>query len=369
MHLQTVISTAANQYANRPKDERYGSVQALVDVARADREHSAEKVYNLKDLQFVAAGSDGLQLRSPKGQASLTHWAFGQMARILGAPAGYLRTGLPADVAAQCLNVGIARSFVGSTAVLLVQAANGKPEPTIRSVTSETYGRVWDHDLYGAIAQTITSKDPSWTLPPTWDGEPAGAYRGDRDSFVVLTHGGSIVNDPSVRGGKDGRMYRGLMIHNSEVGACSVTIEQVLYQYVCGNHNFWGAVIDARFRRRHVGQKTLRDVISEVHQIAYTWANRSAAADEAIIQSLIDHELAATKEGIIDELKKIGASKEQAEAAYAQCEQKFDASPRSFWGINQGLTSLSQETAYQSDRLELDLLAAKVLARGAKVYA
>jgi hypothetical protein len=113
----------------------------------------------------------------------------------------------------------------------------------------------------------------------------------------------------------------------------------------------------------------VRDVVREIARIGYQWTQASAARDEQIIRMLIDREIAHTKEAVIDELRAMGATKEQAESAYATCEQTEAASPRSFWGVSQGLTRLSQQTGYQSDRYELDRLAGLVLARGAKVAA
>ena len=375
---KSTISTAASEYFNRPPDERFASVDQLISAAEADQQQSAERSYNLKDLHAVPVTSYGsnagpgvqaesVQLISPKGQATFTHWAFGQLCRMIGAPAAYLRQLSPA-LAADCVNEGISGSDVGASATLLVKAANGRPQPTIRSVTSDTYGRLWDGPLYRALQGQLGD---SFELPPTWeggtDGPRAGAYRGDRDSFLVVVDGGSIVTDPSAA--TDGRMYRGLMIRNSEVGACSVTIEQILFEYICGNHNFWGAVIDKRFKRRHVGGHVLRDVVREIGSIAHAWTSRSAAQDEQLIRFLIDHELAATKEAIVDELMKMGATKQTAIAAYDTCEQSalFTASPRSFWGLNQGLTRLSQSSQYQDERFDLDGLAGKILARGAKL--
>ena len=374
--MESTITTAATEYAKRPKDERYPSVAALVEAAQQQREASAERTYNLRDLQAVG-DSQAVRLASPKGIATFSHWAFGQMCRTIGAPASYLRE-LPAQLAANCINHGISAAPVGTQATLLVQAPNGKPEPTIRACTSDSYGRVWDSELYSAVQQTIVARDDRWTLPPTWSGEAAGAYRGDRDSFLILVNGGSIVTDPSLasgtttqRGttGPGSAMFRGLLIRNSEVGASSITIESILYRYICGNHMLWGAVMDKRFRRRHVGTRVVRDAIREINTFAYSFVNQSAERDNAIIRGLIDRELAATREAVVDELRAIGATREQAEAAYSTCEQVEAASPRSFWGLAQGLTRNSQATGYQDERFQLDQLAAKVLTRGAKLVA
>lgn len=382
------ILTAHTEYANRPADERYPSLDALVAAAQADRQLSKEVNYNLRDLRAVALNPEGqpatrpadakvLRLESPKGRAAFSHWSFGQAARMVGAPAKYLRT-LPAALIADCLNHGMHDAAPnGTAATLLVRAPNGSPEPLIRAATSDSYGRLWDADLYGAVARTF-QHDPAWQLPPTWDKNPdgtvkrEGAYRGDRDSFLILTNGGSIVTDPTIGSGAgtgtDGNaMYRGIMVRNSEVGASSVTIETVMYRYICGNHILWGASIDQRFRRRHVGTKIVRDAVNQIHDAAYKFTREGAAKDEALIVSLAEREIAHTQAGVIDELRALGYTQEAAANAYAQCEAHEKVSPRSFWGIVQGTTRESQTTQYADERYELDQLAAAVLARGAKL--
>jgi hypothetical protein len=363
--MSQTITTAAREYARRPKDESYSSVQALVTAAQQDKQLSAERAYNLKDLQVVTAG-DTLRLASPRGTAKFSHWSFGQTCRMIGAPAAYLRE-LPPTIAADAINFGLQDSAPGTTANLLVKANGG--EPLVRACTSDSYGRCWDADLYGSVAYQLTDRDAKWSLPPVWGGGVAGAYRGDRDSFLIVTNGGSIVTDPSAGQGDSGEMYRGLMIRNSEVGASSVVIETILYRYICGNHMLWGALYDSRFKRRHVGSHVTRDVVREIGRIAYQWAGASVERDNAIIRTLIDREVAHSKDAVVDELRKMGATKEQAETAYDKCEQTERVSPRSFWGVAQGLTRLSQESEYQDERYDLDKLAAVVMARGLKVAA
>ena len=65
----------------------------------------------------------------------------------------------------------------------------------------------------------------------------------------------------------------------------------------------------------------------------------------------------------------MGATQADAEAAYVATVQTENVSPRSFWGIAQGLTRVSQESGHQDDRLALDQLAAKVLSRGRQLVA
>lgn len=358
------IATAQTEYYARPKDERYADLPALIAAARHDRQLSKEVAYNWRDLSFGTHDA-GLTLHSPKGAATFSHWSFGQTASMLQSPAAFLRDRCSPEVAAQVLNYRISQQPHGDAPTLLVRAANGEPLPRVRAATSESYARIWDDHLYDAVNDRFGGK---LITPPSWDGSPAGCYRGDRDSFVIQVDGGSIVTDPSAAN-QDGRMYRALMLRNSEVGAAAIKIECILYRYICGNHMLWGAMVDRQFSRRHVGQNALRDTVRELNNIAYRWTTRAASDDERIIRSLINHEIAHTKEAVIDELQAAGWSKQDAEQAYTTCEAKETASPRSYWGIAQGATRNSQISGYQDERYKLDQLAAKLLEKGRKLVA
>jgi len=110
-----------------------------------------------------------------------------------------------------------------------------------------------------------------------------------------------------------------------------------------------------------------RDAMREISAFAFKYAEQSTERDQAIINGLISHEIAFSKEAVIDELRSMGATKDQAESAYLSCETHEAVSPRSFWGMAQGLTRVSQESGYSDDRFILDQLAAKVLSRGSKL--
>lgn len=382
---ETNIATAQREYYKRPEDERFTSFRALIDAAALERSQSQEAVYNLRDLRAVRVtpnqdGTGGnVLLQSPSGaQAAFTHYSFGQLCKTIGGSFSRgtaLLRDLPPAITADALNYGIQdAAAIGTRVNMLVRDDPQAPTLKIRACTSETYGRVWDAQLYGELdrhfgdGKQSANAGGTWMTPPAWPGSlPSGNYRGDRDSFVIRVDGGSIVTDPSAGQGDSGQLYRGIMVRNSEVGHCSITLECVLYRYICGNHMLWGAVLDRRFARRHVGKNAVRDTIKEINDLAWKFNVRAASTDESIIRSLIQHEIAQTREGVIDELQKIGYTKEQATEAYATCEAKESASPRSYWGIAQGTTRNSQESGHQDDRLALDRLAAQVLKRGALV--
>lgn len=366
----TTIRTAHNQYNSRPQDERFPDLSAYLTHSAQKKATSGAKVYNAKDLHIDAAGGT-IRIQSPKGPADLTHWSFGQLARSVGAPASYLRDGLrdAPDLAAACLTHGLHHTPPATDLNLLLTLAPDAEIPTARAVTTERYGRVWDYDLHKPMIETLTSgrDGAAWHLPTAWDGKAAGAYSGDRDSFLIMINGGSIVEDPSARQGT-GQMYRGIMIRNSEVGAASIVIETVYFRFICGNLMLWGAAIGQTFRRRHVGDNAGRDAIRSAVKLARSVSERSAAQDEQIIRACIDAELATTQDAVIDELRGVGLTEQQARDAYAAAERQ-EQNPRSRWGIVQGITQSSQSSGYQDQRFALDLAAAAILRPIAKQYA
>lgn len=372
------------EYYARPEDERFPDIRAMIASAQEDRDLSKEAHYNWRDLRWTAdpttdpttppdRDTAGLYLESPKARAALTHWSFGQAARMLGAPAGFLRDGLNPEIAARALNYRIQQQPHGSDAVLLVRAANGRPLPQVRAVTSQTYARIWDATLYREIDRQLGG---TLTAPPTWKTDPrtgapltGGAYRGDRDSAAILISGGSIVTDPSARHGQDGgALYRGVIVRNSEVGSCALHLILFLYRAICGNHLIMGINGAKTYTRRHFGQNAARDTMRELYRLAREITTAGAQQDEAIIRGLIDHEIAHTRDAVIDELQALGWTREQAAAAYDRCEQTEPAlSPRSYWGIAQGATRASQDSPYQDERHAWDVLAGQLLSRGRKL--
>src|SRR6185436_4467151 len=114
MHGRSVSTvtayTAHREWARRPPDERYASVHALAEAARARRIRTAARITETVDLQLQAMTADALAISDRTGPSgALTHWSFEQLAGLAGAPPAYLRT-LPARIAADAINYGLHRA-------------------------------------------------------------------------------------------------------------------------------------------------------------------------------------------------------------------------------------------------------------------
>ena len=78
--------TAHREWATRPPDERYASVQTLYEAARARRDRIEERTIATGDFRTEAIAPDALTFETSDRAATLTHWSFGQLATIAGAP-------------------------------------------------------------------------------------------------------------------------------------------------------------------------------------------------------------------------------------------------------------------------------------------
>src|SRR5204863_6130461 len=105
-------TTAHREWASRPPDERFASVHALYEAARARRQRLEERTIETGEFRTEAVDDD-LAFRESSGRtASLTHWSFGQLATIAGGPPNYLRS-LPASIASSAINYGLSRTERG----------------------------------------------------------------------------------------------------------------------------------------------------------------------------------------------------------------------------------------------------------------
>src|SRR6202171_1574509 len=101
--------TAHREWARRPPDERFTSVETLWDTAPGSPSRTEERDIATVDLRTEAVATDALALHEASGRpAALTHWSFEQLATISGAPPKYLRT-LPALIASSGIHHGLRR--------------------------------------------------------------------------------------------------------------------------------------------------------------------------------------------------------------------------------------------------------------------
>ena len=85
---------------------------------------------NAERLSLVAPGRDV--------PIDPTHWSFGQLGSLVGAPASYLRQ-LPAPLA----GINLQHGLLSNRAELVKTLETGDGRTELRAVTGPDYGRIW----------------------------------------------------------------------------------------------------------------------------------------------------------------------------------------------------------------------------------
>lgn len=369
-----VLDAAHKQWANRPADETFPSIQALHERVTRLRAESRTATVAVASLRVEADQGGVLLVGKTGSRALLTNWSFGQLANRAGAPASYLRE-LPATLAAQNLNYGLARlDRAGAVAddereVKLLLNQNG--HNTLRAVTSERYSRIWNTDVTGRLVKLVEAQ-PFWKLPLAYDRHngaagtpdangmvPRGAYASDRDCFIFMVDEGRQIAVPG-----SNPINRGFFMWNSEVGAKSFGITTFLYDYVCGNHYVWGAKNVATVRIRHTGEANEKAFV-ELNGQVRQYAEASTKTIEGQIVRARGLLLGANKEEVV----KTVMSKRIPDLTNGRLEDAYDIAegterygdPRSVWGIVSGLTELAQKAKNTDNRVAADTAAGKVM--------
>ena len=292
---------ASEQWAKRPSDERFWTLDEMVKQTRAYRDSAQTSTVDYRDLRVEAVDREINLVGRKSIPATLSNWAFGQMCQRAKAPTDYLRT-LPATLAAQNINHGLANKAEQTKARLLFHKND---RLILRALTGQVYERVWNHE----ICERLLRLPEGWRVPParpagddprarkaTVDDvlndkgflsigvgdmiAPAGLYASDHDMFAFL-----INEDRRIDDGSDEGLSRGFMISNDEVGSASIWFMMFLFEHCCGNHIVWGASGVIEGRVRHVGKKARDQIMRKLQVEVKKYADDSASETEARIIS------------------------------------------------------------------------------------
>lgn len=365
----TTLMQASRQWSSRPADQRFTSLDELVAFTRHQREISKGTVVPSRRLSAAPIEDDAerksLVVLGPDGTpAAPTHWAFGQLANQVGAPAGYLRS-LPADIAADALNYGIFKRPVEDTGILVRQ--NGGLE--LAAVTGPRYGRVWNADIALALRERFgDGVTGDFTVPGEFgkavdvDKGNTTIFASDRDMFVFLADEKNRIEVPGRRNGQSGTMARGFFVWNSEVGSKTLGIATFLFDYVCCNRIVWGAEGYEEIKIMHFASASTRWV-EEVAPAIESYAQKSTSG---ITQAIEDARKARISGDELDLFLRKRFTRGQAEGIKAAHLAEEDRPIESLWDVTVGATAYAKGIKYQDDRVGIEREAGKIMAMASK---
>ncbi|MBP0440482.1 DUF932 domain-containing protein [Tianweitania sediminis] len=368
------IGRVSSEWFNRPDDERYLCLTDLNNAVKRRSEHSKTRIVESGAIRVEASrdNPERLTLMLPDAPAPVapTHWSFGQLASLVGAPATYLRQ-LPAALAGINLQYGLSTHRAEQVKTLEIE--NGRLE--LRAVTGPDYGRIFDHELVDAVQKIAGNGtgDTRWKVPGVLDWstsiynpnvdiskDTTTLYASDRDIFVFLVDDLNPIEAGRLPNGEPDLYFRGFYAWNSEVGSKTLGIASFYLRAVCQNRNLWGVEDFQEITIRHSKYAASRfaleaepALIQFAESSPMPFINGIKAARERIVARDDDDRTAF--------LRKRGFSKGETGKIIDAVLADEGHPPASVFDFVQGITRVARDKQHQDDRLEMEGKAKKLL--------
>jgi hypothetical protein len=372
------IGRVSSEWFNRPADERYLSLSELMASVRRRAERSRARTVDTAAIRVEASRDDAerltLVLPGADKPVAPTHWSFGQLASIVGAPATYLRQ-LPAPLAGINLQYGLTSHRAEQVKTL--ESENGRIE--LRAVTGPDYGRIYDHELVAAVQKIAGNGtgDTRWKIPGVLDwstgfynprvditSDTTTLYASDRDVFLFLVDDLNPIEAGRLPDGSPDLYFRGFYCWNSEVGAKTLGMASFYLRAVCQNRNLWGVEDFEEITIRHSKYAASRFA----HQVAPAltrFANSSPLPFVNGIRSAREKIVARGDDDRTEFLRKRGFSKAETAKIIDIVLTEEGHKPESVFDFVQGITAVARDKPHQDARLDLEARAKKLLDRAA----
>lgn len=368
------IGRVSSEWFSRPDDERFLSLLDLHHAVSIRTERARVRTIETADIRVEATrdNAERISLIVPGGREPLapTHWSYGQLCSLVGAPASYMRQ-LPAPLAAINLQHGLLSHK--AEMVKTLEMDDGRLE--LRAVTGPEYGRIWDHELVTAVMKIAGNGtgDTMWKVPGTLDWETmthnpfvdvtrdtTTLYVSERDVFLFLVDDTHPIEAGRLPNGEPDLYFRGFYCWNSEVGSKSLGIASFYLRAVCANRNLWGIENFEEITIRH-SKFAAQRFAHEAAPALTTFANSSPAPFIAGIRAARERVVARNEEDRQTFLRRRGFSKAETGKIIETVLSEEGRPPESIFDFVQGITALARGKSHQDTRLELEGKAKKLL--------
>ena len=372
------IGRVSSEWFSRPADERYLSLNELMDSVRGRAERSRTRVVESALIHVEASRTDAehLSLILPGSDTPVapTHWSFGQLASQVGAPAAYLRQ-LPAALAGINLQYGLTSNRAEQIKTL--ETDDGRVE--LRAVTGPDYGRIYDYELVEAVQRIAGNGtgDTRWKVPGVLDWstgiynprvditkDTTTLYASDRDVFLFLVDDLNPIEAGRLPDGSPDLYFRGFYVWNSEVGAKTLGMASFYLRAVCQNRNLWGVEDFEEITIRHSKYAASR-FAHEAAPALLNFANSSPVPFINGIKAARERIVAKSDEDRTDFLRKRGFSKAETGKIIDTVLAEEGRPPESIFDFVAGITAVARDKPHQDARLDMESKAKKLLDRAA----
>ncbi len=360
------LMQASNEWMKRPADERFTSLPELHAKMKASRDNSVQQTVSTRQIEVQPHGADpvrGITVQSELGQIDPTHWSFGQMSSLAGAPASYLRK-LPAPIVADAMNYGlrfdratIAKLLVTDNPInSLTSGEQISSHKTVRAATGSNYGRVWNDEITSALMQKFGDGRTGQFRVPGEFGKDVPItkdnttiYGSDRDIFIFLADEDNRIEMKDRRNGQGGSLARGFFVWNSEEGSKSIGAAFFLFDYVCMNRIVWGVQDFKEIRLRHTSSAPDR-WLEEISPVLMEYSNAAAAP----IEQTIAEAQSKRFDDDLDAFLSKRFTKSEATAVKAAHEREEGRPIETLWDAVTGVTAHAKTIPHQDARVDME---------------
>ena len=372
------VGRVSSEWFSRPDDERYLSLTDLYDAVRRRAERAQARTVESRAVKVEAIrdNAERLALLVPGRDEPVapTHWSFGQLCGLVGAPSSYMRQ-LPAPLA----GINLQHGLLSHRAELLKTLETDDGRVELRAVTGPDYGRIWDHELVAAVIDIAGNGtgDTMWKVPGVLDWatmthnpfvditkDTTTLYASDRDVFLFLVDDTHPIEAGRLADGSPDLYFRGFYCWNSEVGSKTLGIASFYLRAVCMNRNLWGVENFEEITIRH-SKFAAQRFAHEAAPALTSFANSSPAPFIAGIKAARERIVARSDEDRESFLRKRGFSKSETAKIIETVLSEEHRKPESIFDFVQGITALARSKTHQDTRLELEGKARKLLERAA----
>ena len=372
------VGRVSSEWFSRPDDERYLSLTDLYDAVRRRADRAQARTVESRAVKVEAArdNAERLALLVPGRDEPVapTHWSFGQLCGLVGAPSSYMRQ-LPAPLA----GINLQHGLLSHRAELLKTLETDDGRLTLRAVTGPDYGRIWDHELVAAVIDIAGNGtgDTMWKVPGVLDWatmthnpfvditkDTTTLYASDRDVFLFLVDDTHPIEAGRLADGSPDLYFRGFYCWNSEVGSKTLGIASFYLRAVCMNRNLWGVENFEEITIRH-SKFAAQRFAHEAAPALTSFANSSPAPFIAGIKAARERIVARSDEDRESFLRKRGFSKSETAKIIETVLSEEHRRPESIFDFVQGITAVARDKPYQDARLDMEAKAKKLLDRAA----